>query len=136
MGGNCVWHAESAWMVLKVVHWGYNECVKVFLGWCRVNSLTVLGFDLLGFFIISCASEDSYSLMGGSDIVRCVQVSLTGTTVAPFWANWSVVWDWFVQLNSFCTLLTRMGAPLMLFCNGPTLWQCSQGYVVPSTMIM
>ena len=37
---------------------------------------------LLGFFTILCASEGSRSFMGGSDVVHCVRVSLTGTTVA------------------------------------------------------
>ena len=39
-------------------------------------------FFLLGFFTILCASEGNRSFMGGSDVVHCVRVSLTGTTVA------------------------------------------------------
>ena len=39
-------------------------------------------FFLLGFFTILCASEGSRSCRGGSDVVHCVRVSLTGTTVA------------------------------------------------------
>ena len=34
----------------------------------------------LGSFTILCASEGSRSFMGGSDVVHCVRVSLTGTT--------------------------------------------------------
>ena len=35
----------------------------------------------------------------GHDVVHCVQVSLTGTTMAQFWACWSVVGDWFEHNN-------------------------------------
>ena len=55
-------------------------------------------FIFLGFFTILCASEGSRSFMGGSDVVHCVRLSLTGTTVAASWAHWSVVWDWFVHV--------------------------------------
>ena len=60
------------------------------------------GFGILfsqGFFTIPCASEGSRSFMRGSDVVYCVWVSLTGTIVAPSWAHWSLVGDWFVQLT-------------------------------------
>ena len=33
------------------------------------------------------------------DVVHCVWVSLSSTTVASSWAHWSVVWDWFVQFE-------------------------------------
>ena len=56
-------------------------------------------FISLGFFTILCASEGSRSFMGGSDVVHCVRLSLTGTTVAASWSHWSVVWDWFVHIN-------------------------------------
>ena len=60
----------------------------------------VSGFEFaLGFFTILCASEGSRSFMGGSDVVHCVRVSLTGTTVAMSWAHWSLVVDWFVRLT-------------------------------------
>ena len=79
----------------------------------------VLGFDFsLGFFTILCASEGSRSFMGGSDVLHCVQVPLTGTTVAPFGAHWSVVGLYIG--SSLCTLFVVMGTPLMLYCNGPT----------------
>ena len=35
--------------------------------------------------------EDNSSFMGGSDVVHCVRVPLTGTTVAEFWACGSLV---------------------------------------------
>ena len=37
------------------------------------------------------ASEDSHSLMGGSDVVHCVRAPLTGTTMAAFSTYGSVV---------------------------------------------
>ena len=41
----------------------------------------VSGFHFSGdLFAILSASEDSRSLMGGSDVVHCVRVPLTGTT--------------------------------------------------------
>ena len=44
------------------------------------------GFGLLfsDCFAILCAYGDSRSLMGGSDVARCVQVLVTGTVVAWF----------------------------------------------------
>ena len=44
----------------------------------------VSGFDFSpGFLTILCVSECSCSFMGGSDVVHCVRVSLTGTAMAP-----------------------------------------------------
>ena len=92
-GGNRVRRAELAWMVLKVVHWGRNHCDNSSLGWYGANSLMVSGFYFsLGFFTILCAFEGGRSFMGGSDVVHCVQVSLTGTTVAWSWVHWNLVW--------------------------------------------
>ena len=52
----------------------------------------VLGFYFFGdLFTILSASEDSRSLMGGSDVVHCVWVPLTGTTMAVFATYGSVV---------------------------------------------
>ena len=54
------------------------------------------GFGILfslGFFSILCASEGSHSFIGGSDVVHCAQVSLTGTIVALSWSHWNVVGD-------------------------------------------
>ena len=36
-------------------------------------------------FTILCASEDSSSVMGGTDVVHFVRLPLTGTTMAAFW---------------------------------------------------
>ena len=43
----------------------------------------------------------------GIHVVHCVRVSLTGTTVVPFWAHWSVVGDWFGHWK--LTLYIRRG---------------------------
>ena len=52
----------------------------------------VFGFYFLGDSLtILFASEDSRSFMGGSDIVHCVRVPLTSTTMAVFAAYGSVV---------------------------------------------
>ena len=79
--------------------WFYRLCtgaastvLKICLGWCGANSLMVLGFHFSGdSFTILSASEDSRSLMGGSDVVHCVRVPLTGTTMAVFATYGSVV---------------------------------------------
>ena len=101
VGGNRVRHAEPVWMVLKVVHWARNHCDNASLGWCGANSLMVSGFYFsLGFFTILCPPESSRFFMGGSDVVHCVRVSLTGTTVALSEAHWSLVWG-LVWTNTF-----------------------------------
>ena len=52
----------------------------------------VSGFYFLGNLLtILFAFEDNHSFMGGSDVVHCVRVPLTGTTVAEFWACGSSV---------------------------------------------
>ena len=52
----------------------------------------VLGIYFCGDLLtILSASKDSHSLMGGSDVVHCVWVLLTGTTMAAFTAYGSVV---------------------------------------------
>ena len=82
-GGNRVRRAEPAWMVLEVVHWGRHHRVKD-LPWL-VRGQLFHGFGLLfcrDYLTILSASEDSRSFMGGSDVVHCVRLSLTGTTVA------------------------------------------------------
>ena len=74
--------------------WFYRLCsratstvLNICLGWCGAKSLLVSGFYSSGDLLtILSASEDSRSLMGGSDVVHCVRVLLTGTTVAEFWA--------------------------------------------------
>ena len=71
----------------------------------------VSGFNFsLRFFTILCASEGSRSFMGGSDVVHCVRVSLTGTIVATSWVHWSLVGDWFCTINTHSvTFLMGMG---------------------------
>ena len=53
-------------------------------------------------------------MMAGSwmGVVRCVRVSLTGTTVVPSWVHWSLVGDWCVQLPSLCDISHGNGSPL------------------------
>ena len=75
----------------KLRGWSYRLCTRATttmiiqgLVGAGANSLMVSGFYFsLGFFTILCAFEGSRSFMGGSDVVHCVRVSLTGTTVAP-----------------------------------------------------
>ena len=69
-----------------------STVLKICLGWCGASSLMVSGFHFYGdSFTILSASEDSRSLMGGSDVVHCVWVPLTGTTMAAFATYGSVV---------------------------------------------
>ena len=90
---------EIAFGVPNVRGWFYRLCtgaastvLKICLGWCGANSLMVSGFHFSGdLFTILSASEDSRSLMGGSDVVHCVWVPLIGTTMVVFAAYGSVV---------------------------------------------
>ena len=60
--------------------WFYRLCIgaasavlKICLGWCGASSFMVLGFHFSGDLLtILSTSEDSRSLMGGSDVVHCV----------------------------------------------------------------
>ena len=71
-----------------------------------------------------------YRWLNKHSVVHCVWVQLTGTTVAEFWACESLVGihlcTFFLLCVQYCGLL---GAPLSLFYNGPTSWQCSQAYM-------
>ena len=118
--------------------WFYRLCIgaastmlKICLGWCGASSLMVLGFHFSrDSFTILSASEDSRSLMGGSDVVHCARVPLIGTTVAKFWARGSLVGIVFCILYLLCVQYCGLlGAPRSLHCNGPTSWQCSQDYM-------
>ena len=79
--------------------WFYRLCtgaastvLKICLGWCGASSFMVSGFYFSGDLLtILSASEDSRSLMGGSDVGHCVWVPLIGTTMAEFWACGSLV---------------------------------------------
>ena len=61
-------------------------------------------------------------------------------SLAQLWHRFGRIGGWFgIGLDigtSLCTLFVAMGAPLKLLCNGPTPWQCSQGYLVDSAVIM
>ena len=114
--------------------WFYRLCtgaattmLKICLGWCGARSLIVSGFYSVGdLFTILSVSKNRRSFMEGSDVVHCVQVPLSGTTVAKFWACGSLIGirlcAFFLLCVQYCGLL---GAPLSLLYNGPTSWQCS-----------
>ena len=78
------------------------------LVWAQLFDGFVILFSL-GFFTILCAFEDNRSFMGGSDVVHCVRMSLTGTTIVPFWAHWSMVGIGLYNYTLFVTLLVGMG---------------------------
>ena len=90
---------EIAFGVPNLRGWFYRLCtgaastvLKICLGWCGASSFMVSGFHFSGdLFTILSASEDSRSVMGGSDVVHCVRVPLTGTTMAAFATYGSVV---------------------------------------------
>ena len=90
---------EIAFSVPNLCGWFYRLCtraasavLKICLGWCGASSLMVSGFHFSGdLFAILFASEDSRSLMGGSNVVHCVRAPLTGTTMAAFATYGSVV---------------------------------------------
>ena len=111
--------------------WSYrlcpNHCDNSCVGCCRANSLRVSGFyflwDSLPFFVRLRTATP----LGGGDVVHCVWVSLTCTTVVPFWAHWSLVGDWFVQLHSLCDIMRGNVTPLMLFVRGPRLGNVARG---------
>ena len=64
------------------------------------------------------------------DVVHCVRVPLTSTTMAVFAAYGSVVGIVLSILYLLCVQYCGLlGAPLSLFFNGPTSWQCSQVYM-------
>ena len=108
-----------------------STMLKICLGWCGASSVMVSGFYSLGNLLtILSASEDSRSLMGGSDVVHCIWVPLIGTTMAVFATCRSVVGIVFCILYLLCVQYCGLlGAPLSLYCNGPTSWQCSQAYM-------
>ena len=69
-----------------------STMLNICLDWCGASSFMVSGFYFLGDLLtILSASEDSRSLMGGSDVVHFVRVPLTGTTMAAFATYGSVV---------------------------------------------
>ena len=81
----------------------------------------VLGFYSLGDLLTTrSVSEDSRSLMGGSDVVHCVRVPLTTTTMAVFATYGSVVGIVFRILYLLCVqYYGLLGAPISLFVMGP-----------------
>ena len=64
-------------------------------------------WDSLPFFV---RLRTAAPLWGGSDVVRCVRVSLTGTTMAMSSVHWSLVGDWFGTINTHSvTFVVGMG---------------------------
>ena len=61
--------------------------------------------------------------------MHCVRVPLIGTIVADFWACGSLVGIGSCAFSYFVYNIVGIGALLLLLCNGPTSWQCSQGYL-------
>ena len=75
------------------------------------------GFGILflpGFINHSFASEDSRSLMGGSDVVHCVWVPLTGATGAEFWAFESLVGIGFCIFSYSVFNIVDIGGPSII----------------------
>ena len=63
---------------------------------------------------ILSAFEDSRSFMGGSDVVHCVWVPLTGTTVAEFWECGSLVGIGFCTFSYFVYNIVDIGGPSII----------------------
>ena len=114
---------ENAFGTPNLCGWFYRLCtrvastvLKIYLGWCGPNSLMVSGFHFSGdLFAILYASEDSRSLVVGSDVVHCVRVPLTGTMVATFAAYGSVVGIVFcIHYLTLCTILWTIGGPSII----------------------
>ena len=75
--------------------------------------------------IFLCTSLNEPSV--NPSVVHCVRVSLIDTTVAPSWAHWSVVWDWFAQLPLLCGIIRGNGAPLNAVVMGPRPGNVAKG---------
>ena len=80
---------EIAFSTLNLRGWFHRLCIRaaiivlmLALVGVGLTFSIVSGFYFWDSFATICASEDSRSLMGGSDVVHCVQVPLAGTTGA------------------------------------------------------
>ena len=60
--------------------------------------------------------------------------------LAQLWQRFGRMGVWlelvFVPFNLLYTILQALGPPLWLYCNGPTPWKCSQGYLFDPTVMM
>ena len=65
--------------------------------------------------------------MGEGDVLYCVQVSLTGTTVALFWGIGVWLGIGLDIVNSLCTLTVVMGALQCCFVMGPRPGNVAKG---------
>ena len=110
---------EITFSTLNLRGWCYRLCIgaasivlKICLGWCGVNSSLVSGFYFLGDSLtILFASEGNRSFVGGSDVVHCVRVPLTGTTLAEFWAFGSLVGIGFCTFSYCVYNIVDIGGP-------------------------
>ena len=92
-----------------------SAVLKICLGWYWASSLLVSGFYFLwDLLTILSVSEDGRSFMGGSDVVHCVRVLLTSTTVAKFWAFGSLVRIGFCTFSYFVYNIVDMGGPYII----------------------
>ena len=90
----------------------------------------VSGFHVFGdLFAILFAFEDNRSFMGG--VMLCI---VSGCCwLAQLWQSSGRLGVWLglvsVHFPTICTISWTLGTPLLLLCNGPMSWQCSQEYL-------
>ena len=65
-------------------------------------------------FTILSVFEDSLSFIGWSDVVHCVRVPLTSTTMAVFWVCGILVGIHLLTMYLLCTILWTIGGPSIL----------------------
>ena len=66
--------------------------------------------------------------MGGSDVVHCVRVSLTGTTVACVLGALESGWGLVCTINTHsCDIICGNGAPLIVVVMGPRPGNVARG---------
>ena len=81
--------------------------------------------------------EVSSSFMGGSDVVHCVRVPLTGTTVAEFWAYGTLVWVGFCTFTYSVDNIVDIEWPLYYCCAmGPRLGDVAKSICLIIWLIM
>ena len=108
--------------MLNLRGWFYRLCtgaapivLKICLGWCGASSLIVSGFYFLGDSLtILSTFDDNRSFMGGSDVVHCVGMPLTGTTIAEFRACGSLVGIGFCTFAYSVYNIVDIGGPSII----------------------
>ena len=119
--GTYTW-GEIAFGTPNLRGWFYRLCtraastvLKICLGWCGASSLLVSGFYFLRNLLTTLSvSEESRSRMGGSDVVHCVRVPLTGTTVAESWACGNLVGIGFYTFPYSVYNIVDIGGPSII----------------------